>query len=61
MDLAEAWFYTDSMSDRPMMEAVRYPVAVNPDPRLRRLALKRGWPVEDWGAQPVAKRRSPGA
>lgn len=61
MDLAAAWFYTDSMSDRPMMEAVRYPVAVNPDPRLRRLALKRGWPVEDWGAQPVAKRRSPGA
>ncbi len=48
-DLAEAWFYTDSMSDRPMLEAVGHPVAVNPDPRLRRLALKRGWPIEDWG------------
>jgi len=47
--LAEATFYTDSMSDRPMMEAVGFPVAVNPDPRLRRLALKKGWPLVDWG------------
>ena len=47
--LAEATFYTDSMSDLPMLEAVGKPVAVNPDPRLRRLAQKRGWPVMDWG------------
>jgi phosphoserine phosphatase len=24
-------------------------VAVNPDPRLRRRALKRGWEIVDWG------------
>ena len=24
------------------------PVAVNPDPRLRRIAMKRGWRVESW-------------
>lgn len=47
--LAEAWFYTDSMSDLPMLEAVGHPVAVNPDPRLRRTAKARGWPIEDWG------------
>lgn len=47
--LAEATFYTDSMSDLPMLEAVGRPVVVNPDPRLRRLAKKRGWPVVDWG------------
>jgi HAD superfamily hydrolase (TIGR01490 family) len=55
--LADAWFYTDSMSDRPMLEAVGHPIAVNPDPRLRRLALQRGWPVEDWGT-PAARARA---
>ncbi|MEL7370849.1 MAG: HAD-IB family hydrolase, partial [Myxococcota bacterium] len=40
---------TDSMSDLPMMEAVGHPVAVNPDPRLRRTAKDRGWPIVDWG------------
>lgn len=48
--LADCAFYSDSTSDLPMFEAVGRPVAVNPDPRLRRIALKRGWPVEDWGA-----------
>ena len=47
--LEDASFYTDSMSDLPMMEAVGHPVAVNPDPRLRREAHRRGWPVVDWG------------
>lgn len=47
--LADATFYTDSMSDLPMMEVVGHPVAVNPDPRLRRTAAKRGWPIVDWG------------
>ncbi len=48
-DLSDAWFYTDSVSDLPMLEAVGHPVVVNPDPRLRRIARRRGWPVEDWG------------
>ncbi|MBN1836416.1 MAG: HAD-IB family hydrolase [Spirochaetales bacterium] len=38
-------FYTDSISDLPLLEAVGEPVAVNPDPRLRRLARSRGWSV----------------
>lgn len=41
-------FYTDSMSDLPVLEAVGTPVAVHPDPRLRRLAVARGWRIEDW-------------
>lgn len=49
IDLSEAWFYTDSMADVSVLEAVGHPVAVNPDPRLRRRARQRGWPVEDWG------------
>jgi HAD superfamily hydrolase (TIGR01490 family) len=46
VDLARSYFYTDSISDLPLLERVGHPVAVNPDLRLRRLALRRGWPIE---------------
>ncbi len=46
VDLSASYFYTDSITDLPLLECVAQPVAVNPDPRLRRLAQKRGWPVE---------------
>jgi HAD superfamily hydrolase (TIGR01490 family) len=45
-DLAASFFYTDSISDLPLLERVAQPVAVNPDLRLRRLARQRGWPIE---------------
>jgi HAD superfamily hydrolase (TIGR01490 family) len=41
-------FYTDSITDLPLLEAVGQPVAVNPDARLRRVAKRRGWAIEDW-------------
>jgi HAD superfamily hydrolase (TIGR01490 family) len=50
VSLAEASFYTDSLSDLPMLEAVGRPVAVHPDPRLRRVARQRGWEIADWDA-----------
>jgi HAD superfamily hydrolase (TIGR01490 family) len=46
--LADATFYTDSVSDLPLLEAVGVPVAVNPDPRLARIAKRRGFRVERW-------------
>ncbi|HSJ54425.1 MAG TPA: HAD family hydrolase [Anaerolineae bacterium] len=46
VDLDRSYFYTDSISDLPLLERVGQPVAVNPDPRLRRLAQRRGWPIE---------------
>jgi len=48
VDLRESWFYSDSHSDVPMLAAVGHPVVVNPDPRLRGVARRRGWPVVDW-------------
>jgi HAD superfamily hydrolase (TIGR01490 family) len=45
-DLAESVAYADSTSDLPMLEAVGFPVAVNPETRLAALARKRGWLVE---------------
>lgn len=46
--LGDAAFYTDSITDLPLLEAVRTPVAVCPDRRLRRVARRRGWTIEDW-------------
>ncbi len=46
--LEDATFYTDSLSDLPLLEAVAEPVAVNPDPRLMRVAKKRGYRIERW-------------
>ncbi|MBK9262234.1 MAG: HAD-IB family hydrolase [Polyangiaceae bacterium] len=46
--LQEATFYTDSVSDIPLLERVAEPIVVNPDPRLLRIAKRRGWPIERW-------------
>lgn len=43
----EATFYTDSLNDLALLERVAYPVATNPDQRLRSLAGQRGWPILD--------------
>ena len=43
----ESTFYSDSMNDLPLLEKVDHPVATNPDPRLRTLALERGWRILD--------------
>lgn len=46
--LEEAVFYTDSLTDLPLLSRVGERVVVNPDPRLRRLAKKRAWRIEAW-------------
>ena len=46
VDLARSWFYTDSITDLPLMDLVGHAVAVNPDPFLVRAARRRGWPVK---------------
>ena len=45
VDASECAFYSDSVHDIPLLSAVGRPVAVNPDRRLRREALKRGWEI----------------
>lgn len=52
LSLAESVAYADSSSDLPMLEAVGFPVAVNPEPRLASIARKRGWLVEDFRTAP---------
>ena len=48
LDVQQSWFYTDSYTDLPMLERVANRVVVNPDPRLKRTAKDRGWPVRNW-------------
>lgn len=48
LDLDASYFYSDSITDLPMLERVGFPRVVNPDPRLRREARRRRWPVLDW-------------
>ncbi|AZZ92587.1 HAD-IB family hydrolase [Hahella sp. KA22] len=44
-DYHSAAFYSDSHNDLPLLEAVRRPVAVDPDPVLRRIAAERNWEI----------------
>jgi HAD superfamily hydrolase (TIGR01490 family) len=48
IDLAESSAYSDSLNDRPLLEGVGHPVAVNPDRILRKLAVERRWPIHDF-------------
>lgn len=41
----ESWFYSDSLNDLPLLEAVDHPVAVDPDATLRAAAAARSWPT----------------
>lgn len=43
--LASATFYSDSINDLPLLQAVGHPVVVDPDPRLLAEAQARAWPV----------------
>ena len=54
-DLEESYGYSDSSTDIPMLDAVGYAHAVNPDRELRRAAASKGWPVLVF-TKPVALR-----
>jgi len=48
MDLAGSYAYGDSYADRPWLEVVGHPNAVNPDAGLYRYARGRRWPTHQW-------------
>jgi putative phosphoserine phosphatase/1-acylglycerol-3-phosphate O-acyltransferase len=45
VELADAWAYSDSWYDLPLLEAVGHPHAVNPDARLTAISILRRWPI----------------
>ena len=50
--LKDSWAYSDSVYDVPLLSAVGHAHAVNPDPRLRLVAVGRRWPVLHLDAPP---------
>lgn len=48
LNLEKSYFYSDSITDLPMLERVGHPIAVSPDIRLRKHASDAGWPIMDW-------------
>jgi putative phosphoserine phosphatase/1-acylglycerol-3-phosphate O-acyltransferase len=68
VDLARSYFYTDSITDLPLLELVGHPQVVNPDPLIYREAVRRRWPVrffrdprERRKSEPEAPSDDPGA
>ena len=45
VELARSYFYSDSITDLPLLELVGHPHVVNPDPLLYREARRRHWPI----------------
>jgi len=41
-------FYSDHVSDAPVLEWADEPFATTPSPKLRAMAVRWGWPVLDW-------------
>ena len=44
-DFDSSFFYSDSINDLPLLSRVTHPVAVDPDPRLERIARERNWRI----------------
>ena len=40
-----AYFYSDSINDDPLLSKVAYPIAVNPDANLEKKCLKKDWKI----------------
>jgi HAD superfamily hydrolase (TIGR01490 family) len=48
-ELADNYFYSDSLNDLALLEQVNHPVAVSPDDNLKSIAEERGWKIIDLG------------
>jgi len=43
-----SWYYGDSISDHYVLNAVGNPVCVNPDKKLEKIAIDKGWKILRW-------------
>ncbi len=55
LEIEDSYFYSDSYSDLDLLERVRYPVAVNPDSKLRKTARRHNWRIMDFKSVPKSK------
>ncbi|MBT8148743.1 MAG: HAD-IB family hydrolase [Gammaproteobacteria bacterium] len=47
----DAWFYSDSNDDLPLLKKVGHPVATNPSPALAEYATRQRWPVLEFSSR----------
>jgi HAD superfamily hydrolase (TIGR01490 family) len=45
---SSAWYYADSIADFQALSAVGFPVCINPDGKLKKIAVKRDWRILYW-------------
>jgi HAD superfamily hydrolase (TIGR01490 family) len=45
---SDSWYYGDSIADIQALNAVGNPVCINPDRRLRKQAIQKGWSILLW-------------
>ena len=60
ISLKDSFYYSDSITDLEAMSGFGFPVAVNPDPLLRREAHKLGWKIIDFKVPPPALEKKRG-
>jgi len=58
LSLWNSYAYGNAITDLPMLDSVGRRVAVNPSPRMRRIALSEGWQSCDWTELIAAKLAS---
>ena len=46
--LSDSYFYSDDLSDMPLLQTVGHPAAVNPSKALRAAAARHNWPILTW-------------
>ncbi len=47
-NMDNSWFYSDSHNDIPLLEKVTFPIAVDPDDKLKKHAKAAGWPIKSF-------------
>lgn len=47
-NLRDAWYYGDAISDLHALGSVGHPVCINPERKLRKIAVQNGWKIFNW-------------
>jgi HAD superfamily hydrolase (TIGR01490 family) len=48
IDKSDCWFYSDHISDLPLLEWVGHPNVINPSSELMKIAIQQKWPILSW-------------
>jgi putative phosphoserine phosphatase/1-acylglycerol-3-phosphate O-acyltransferase len=57
IDRSASYAYADHHTDAEVLGLFGHPVCVNATPRLREIAARNGWPVEDWTLGTLRRKR----